>query len=250
MDDALRVDEHLDFLGGHAKEPAGLHDLEAFVHEGGGVDGDLCAHVPCGVLEGIGGGDGQQLFLAERAERAAGAGEQDLLDFVVALADEALEDGRVLAVNGQDGHVVLLGELADEFSGDDERLLVGQAYLLAGPDGMDGGLKAGEADHRREHHVDGVGLDDVAEGAGTGVDLDVGPVGEQGAELVVAVFVGDDHCGGVELVGLLGKQFYAVVGCEGVDLVAVGVLGDDVERLCADGAGGAEDADLRHGFLC
>ena len=39
--------------GGEVEEAAGLDDLEALVHHGGGVDGDALAHDPGGVLEGL-----------------------------------------------------------------------------------------------------------------------------------------------------------------------------------------------------
>ena len=139
--DRLRMDEHLYAVGRNAEEPACLHHLEAFVHECCRVDGDLCAHVPSGVFQGIGSGDRLQLLLRELAEGSTRACQENLFYFVVAFAHQTLEDGRVLAVDGQDGHVVLLGQLADEFTSHDECLLVGQTYLLPCTDGMDGWLK-------------------------------------------------------------------------------------------------------------
>ena len=55
------MDDHLDFLVGHVEEPVGLDDLEALVHQGGGVDCNLvpirqvgCRGLPRGyVLEFI-----------------------------------------------------------------------------------------------------------------------------------------------------------------------------------------------------
>ena len=141
VDNRLRMDEHLDFLSWYAEKPAGLHHLEAFVHERGRVDGDFRTHVPRGVLQGVGSGDGLQLLFCELAERTARAGEQNLFYFVVALAHETLEDGRVLAVDGQDGHVVFARQLADEFAGHDECFLVGQADFLPCTNGMDGGFQ-------------------------------------------------------------------------------------------------------------
>ena len=93
------------------------------------------------MLQGIGSGDRLQLLLRELAEGSTRACEQDFFYFVIAFAHQTLEDGRVLAVDGQDGHVVLLGQLADEFASHDECLLVGQTYLLPCTDGMDGWLK-------------------------------------------------------------------------------------------------------------
>src|SRR3990167_3570704 len=55
MDDALGVDEDLDVFDIDIKKPAGLDDLQAFVHQGGGVDGDIFAHVPVGVIQSLSG---------------------------------------------------------------------------------------------------------------------------------------------------------------------------------------------------
>ena len=51
MDDALRVDDDVD--PGHLdiEEPARLDHLQPLVEERGGIDGDLLAHVPCGMPE-------------------------------------------------------------------------------------------------------------------------------------------------------------------------------------------------------
>lgn len=53
VDDALRVDDDIHALHWDIKEPAGLDHFEALVEKGCGVDGDLAAHVPGGVFEGL-----------------------------------------------------------------------------------------------------------------------------------------------------------------------------------------------------
>ena len=199
------MDEHLYAVGRNAEEPACLHHLEAFVHECCRVDGNFCAHVPSGVFQGIGSGDRLQLLLRELAERSTRASKQDFFYFVVAFAYQTLEDGRVLTVDGQDGHMVLLSQLADELTSHDECLLVGQTYLLPCTDGMDGWLQTRKAHHGCEHHVDGAGLHDVAESLCSGINLDVGAVAEQRLQFVVALLVGNDHRGWVVLPGLLGQ---------------------------------------------
>ena len=50
--DRLRVYEHRYAVGIDAEEPMGLDHLESLVYECSGVDRDLCAHAPLGVLEG------------------------------------------------------------------------------------------------------------------------------------------------------------------------------------------------------
>lgn len=59
---------------------------------------------------------------------------------------DALEDGGVLAVGGQDVDAVFSGQRQHEGAARDERLLVGQAYVLLGLDGRHGGQQASAAD--------------------------------------------------------------------------------------------------------
>lgn len=71
MHDALRMHKHLDAVGFDAEEPLGFDDLEALVHQRSRVDGNLGAHGPSGVLEGVGGSDRAELLVGEGAEGTA-----------------------------------------------------------------------------------------------------------------------------------------------------------------------------------
>ena len=53
MDGGLRMDDNVDLVGADTEEPAGFDDLEAFVHHGGGINGDAVAHAPVGMGEGL-----------------------------------------------------------------------------------------------------------------------------------------------------------------------------------------------------
>ena len=194
------------------------------------------------MAECVGSGDFRELIGSHRSERTARTGEQDFLDFVVALADETLENGRMFAIDGQNRHAIFLCELTCH----DERFLVGEADFFPCADGVDGRFETRKAHHRREHHIDGFGLDDVVQCLPSGINLDVGAVAEQRFQFVVAVFVGHDHRRRIELPSLLRQQFHAIVGRQRIDLVAVGVLADDFESLCADGAGRTENTNLFH----
>ena len=102
MDGGLGVDGDLDARGGKVEEAAGFDDFEALVEHGGGVDGDALAHDPGGVLEGLGGGDAVEVGERGVAERAAGCREPDLFDFGGGAGAEALVDGVVLGVDGEE----------------------------------------------------------------------------------------------------------------------------------------------------
>ena len=154
MDDALALDDDLDLLRRQTEQPHSLDELEALVHQGGAVDGDLCAHVPVGMLEGVGLGLAPQLFGLHAEEGAAGGRQQDLGQALGALLIlQALEDGRVLAVHGQQLHAVLFHSLRDQMSAGDKALLVGQRQVVAALDGAQACAKAGNAHNAVQHHV-------------------------------------------------------------------------------------------------
>ena len=117
MHNRLRVNQHLNLVSFYAEEPFGLDDLETLVHHRSRVDGDLCTHIPCRVAQGVSLGHMGNLLHRLQTERTTRGRQQDLLDRVLILTDETLEDGRVLTVNRQDGGVVLLGQLQDQFTG-------------------------------------------------------------------------------------------------------------------------------------
>ena len=71
VDNALRMDEHLYLISRNAKQPFRLNHLKAFVHQRRRVDGNLRTHIPCGMTQGIGSGDGLDLLIIEQTERAA-----------------------------------------------------------------------------------------------------------------------------------------------------------------------------------
>ena len=162
------------WAGGQVEEAAGLDDLEALVHHGGGVDGDALAHDPGGVLEGLGGGDVVEVGEGRVAKGAAGGGEPDLRTSAGVPPRMALVDGVVFGVDGEEGDVVLARGGDDELAGGYEALLVGEADGLAGADGGVGGFESGDADDGGDYEVDfGEGGD--VDGAGGAVeDFDAG----------------------------------------------------------------------------
>ena len=184
------------------------------------------------MLQGLGGCDALQLVERERAEGAA-AGCQDEFFYWAYFAHEALEDGAVLAIDGQQRHLVLQAEAGDEFAGHNERLLVGQGDGLACLDGADGGAQTAEAHKGRQHDVHRPHLHHLAEGVGSRIDL-YRFVLQGLADVVVLAFVGDDHALGPELLGLPDEQVSVGTGRQHVCLEEVRVLGDDFERLSAD----------------
>ena len=91
------------------------------------------------MAQGIGLSHRLQLFHIEVTERTATGSQQYLLNGIVVLAYQTLEDGGVFAVDRQDGRVVLLSQLQNQFASYHQCLLVGQGNGFVGLDGMNGG---------------------------------------------------------------------------------------------------------------
>jgi hypothetical protein len=81
VDDGLGMNDDVDLIGTQVEEPARFDDFEAFVHQGGGIDGDAVAHFPVGMGESLLDGDVSELRERRFAEGATGSGEDDAADF-------------------------------------------------------------------------------------------------------------------------------------------------------------------------
>ena len=53
MHDTLWVNLDNDLLDRDVEKPVGLDDLESFVHEGGGINGDFLTHLPVRMVQGF-----------------------------------------------------------------------------------------------------------------------------------------------------------------------------------------------------
>ena len=111
----------------------------------------------------------------------------------------------MLTVNRQDGGVVLLSQLQDQFAGNDQRLFVCQRNRLSCLNGMDGGRQACKTYHSGEHHINRTSLNNVVEGLLARIYLDVRTVAHQRFQCVVAGLVGNDDSCGIKLMGLFGQ---------------------------------------------
>src|SRR4051812_49640084 len=80
MNDALRVNDDVDPCHFDVEKPAGLDHFEAFVEQGGGIDGDLGAHFPSRVAKRLVLCDFWELLRGSFAEGAAGRGEDQPAD--------------------------------------------------------------------------------------------------------------------------------------------------------------------------
>jgi len=249
MDYGLRVHGHSNVLRRAREEPAGLYHLEALVHHRRGVDGHLGAHVPVGMAQGVGRGLCLQLVDGAGAEWTAGGREDNAADGLGSLPLQTLEDGRVLAVDGQQLGAMLAAEARNQLTGGHQCLLVGQCDAFSGPGCGKHRRQPGVTHHGRHHRV-------VCRVGRQFLDGPVAAVyfypsainslfqpGHQG-------LVGNHHRPRTEAPGLVGKQLPVPMCRQQRGTEALRVLGHDVERLRADAARGAHDGYVAYVVVC
>ncbi len=180
------------------------------------------------------------------AEGAAGGGEPDGFHFGVRADAQALVDGVVFAVDGQDGHVALAGGGGEDFAGGDHALLVGEADGLAGEDGGVRGFETGDADDGGDDEV-GFGRAwrrrrcrrSHGRSSTPGMPASRRRRGKLGGKF----FGGEGDDLRAPANGLREGLVDVAAGGEGGDGIALGELLDDGEGALADGAGGTEDGE-------
>ena len=106
VDDALPVNDDFDFSL-QSEKPFGFDIFQPLVHHGCGIDGDFVAHRPVRMIERLLDGHVLHLFAGEGAERAAGRGQDDLFDLILFFTVHRLQDGAMLAVDGDDGYIFI-----------------------------------------------------------------------------------------------------------------------------------------------
>ena len=238
--DRLRVDHDVEALVRHAEQVVGLDQLEPLVHERGGVDRDLAAHVPGGVGERL--LASHVLEVGAAAEGTAAGGEHEAVDGARPLGGHELVQGGVLGIHRYQLCAGALGKGGHELAADHEALLVREREIDSLAECGDRGAQAGRAHQRVQHEV-AVGLgDELHEPLRPGQDLDPAPVlGRHGR----GVEVGERDPADAVHAGLLEQELPARRRREAHDLELAAAL-DHVERLRADRAGGADDEDPAH----
>src|SRR5437879_5654019 len=129
VDDALGMDADRDRVQGQAEKVVRLDDLEALVHQGRRVDGDLWAHRPTGMVQRLLHGHVVEVELRTRPEGASARGDDETAHVRALLAPQALPDRAVLGVDGADAFFA--GQFHDERTGHDQHLFGPERNLLA-----------------------------------------------------------------------------------------------------------------------
>ena len=240
----LRMNQHLNLIGRYAEEPLRLRHLEALVHQGCRVDGNLGSHIPSRMLEGISCRHLLQLLMGIVAERTSRTSQENLVYLIVILAYQTLEDGTMLTIHWKDRRMILLCQSTNQFTCHYQGFLVGKTYLLASLDGVDGWFQTREAHHGGKHHIDRGSLYDVAKSLSTCIYLNIRFIAQQVLQLFVMCLIGDNNGSWMKLTSLCSKFLHSVVGCQAIYLIEVAMLLDDIQSLGADASGRTENTYL------
>jgi hypothetical protein len=141
------VDDDLEPLVREPEQEVCLDQLQPFVRERGGVDGDLRAHAPRGMRQRVGAGHVRELLPRSASERPAGRREHDRVDLLQVARFETLEDGGVLAVDREQEASAPLPRFEREVARSYEAFLVGEREGDTALEGPERGREPCEADH-------------------------------------------------------------------------------------------------------
>ena len=236
------VHDDLDLVVADPEEFVGLDDLEALVHQRAGVDGDLRAHLPGRMGQGIGDGDRFQLSSGAAPEGSAASRQDDGGHPIrMIVGPQALVNGAVLGVDRNDLGPRIGADPLNHRSGRDQRLLVGQPEPLARLQGRQRHRQPGESDYSVDDRVGGGGRGRHRVLPGEQLHAGRQQLGQSGG----AGRVGQRDDLRPEAMGLLGQQLHRA-GCSQRDhAVSVGPGPHDVERLGSNRSGRAQNSDRR-----
>ena len=96
------MNKDVDLLRRETKQPVGLDDFQALIHQRGRVDRDAPTHLPDGMLQGLFGGYAVKMLARGFEKRATGSGQYETADFRMASRPKTLMDGAMFAVHRQD----------------------------------------------------------------------------------------------------------------------------------------------------
>ena len=153
------------------------------------------------------------------------------------VALDALENGAVFAVHGQDLHAGPACGVHDERACDDKRFFIGQRHPVAGLDGPQHGFQAGRADHRTEGDV-------YIHGRHVFQAPRAAPQTRADARALQAPrrgFVHYGHVRGPELRDLAREQVRIGEGAERHHFKQAGVVAHHLQRAAPDGPRGPQN---------
>ncbi|VVN65932.1 hypothetical protein PS685_04732 [Pseudomonas fluorescens] len=152
------MDHHLDLFRACIKQPAGLDQLQAFVHHAGRIYRNLAPHRPIGMSTGLIRRDVFKLCQRRLTEWTTRGCQQnptntDITQATGKVPRQALENRVVFAVDGQQYRTAATHGLHKQVAGHHQRFFVGQQDLLAGIDRRQCRAQACGTDNCRHHRI-------------------------------------------------------------------------------------------------
>jgi hypothetical protein len=173
----------------------------------------------------------RELAVRPPAERPARTREDHALHVLAALAAQALSQGGVLGVHGDQPLGLTLDEVEHELTADDQALLVRQREGLARLERCEGRRQTRRADEGVQDHVRLGVSGEHLRCLGTRVDVHAPDAGELLAQCGGRFLVRDCHVSRQELTDLTDQELLVRPGGQADDLEPVGVATHDIERL-------------------
>ena len=140
-------------FGSTAKEPARFDHFEPFVHQSRRIDGDALPHAPVGMRQRLFRSGLRHLRNRSLAKRAARSRQDQPPHFARAPRAQALVDGVVLAIHGQQFHALGLGRSHHQFARRHQDFLVRQSHPLPCLNRRIGRFQAHHAHRCRNHRI-------------------------------------------------------------------------------------------------
>ena len=148
MHNRLPVDDGSDLRKRQIIQPHSLDDLQPLVHERCTVNRDFRAHFPVRVAQRVRFGHAGQAFPRLPEKRPAGAGQNQAFNFgPVPAAHEALENGRMLGIDGNNLRTGFPRGRLHDLARADHRLFIGKGDALFFANGRQRGPQRGKAAH-------------------------------------------------------------------------------------------------------
>ena len=130
-----------------------LHNLQALIRQGGGIERHLRPHAPVGMLQALRQGYVFQLTALLAAEGTTARRNDQALDLLFCAAAQRLENCTVLTVNRCQADAMLTHCRHNQATGSNQRFLIRQRNVFAAFNSRQRRTQTGVADHRGQHGI-------------------------------------------------------------------------------------------------
>src|SRR3990172_10953742 len=171
MNNRLWVHDDLDVLGCQTEQPVCLDDLQSLIHQCRRIDGHFPSHAPVRMAKGFLHGDTPEILFGRIQEGAAGRCQENSRDITRAFPREALKNGAVLTVDGDETDPVFADQPHDIRTGSNKSFLVREGNPFPMADCLRRWFYTREPDERRYDNIRVVSSGDLQDAVLAGENL-------------------------------------------------------------------------------